>query len=131
MANAYSPTCLPPARPRYIQVRLSHRREWNPIDHSLDSIAVGVGLLRAHGPALRRPHSGSIRGSAYPNMRELVVQHAGHPYRVLYAFDPRRIAILLIGGDKTGDERWYDVNVPLADRLYEQHLETLKREEHW
>jgi hypothetical protein len=95
-----------------------------------DSIAVGVGLLRAHGAALRRPHSGSIRGSAYPNMRELVVQHAGHPYRVLYAFDPRRVAILLIGGDKTGDDRWYDVNVPLADRLYEEHLETLKREEH-
>ena len=92
-----------------------------------DSIAVGVGLLRAHGPALRRPHSGSIRGSAYPNMRELVVQHAGHPYRVLYAFDPRRVAILLIGGDKTGHERWYDVNVPLADRLYEEHLEILKR----
>jgi hypothetical protein len=49
---------------------------------------------------------------------------------VLYAFDPRRVAILLIGGDKTGDERWYDVNVPLADRLYDEHLETLKREEH-
>ena len=68
--------------------------------------------------------------SAYPNMRELVVQHAGRPSRVLYAFDPRRVAILLIGGDKTEDDRWYDVNVPLADRLYEEHLETLKREEH-
>ena len=96
-----------------------------------DSIAVGVGLLRAHGPALRRPHSGSIRGSAYPNMRELVVQHAGHPYQVLYAFlrpPPGRHPADRWRQD--GDERWYDVKVPLADRLYGEHLETLKREEH-
>ncbi len=55
------------------------------------------------------------------------VIHRGRPYRVLYAFDPRR-AILLIGGDKTGHDRWYEQFVPLADRLYDQHLETLKRE---
>ena len=61
-------------------------------------------------------------------MRELRVQHQGRPYRVLYAFDPRRAAILLIGGDKTGNERWYDEFVPIADRLYDAHLETLKRE---
>jgi hypothetical protein len=56
------------------------------------------------------------------------VQHAGKPYRVLYAFDPRRCAILLIGGDKTGHERWYQVHVPQAERLYDEHLETLKTE---
>ncbi len=61
-------------------------------------------------------------------MRELRIQHQGRPYRVLYAFDPRRAAILLIGGDKTGNERWYDEFVPVADRLYDAHLETLKRE---
>ena len=55
-------------------------------------------------------------------------QHGGRPFRTLYAFDPRRMAILLIGGDKTGDNRWYDVNVPIADRLYDGHLEQLRRE---
>ena len=54
--------------------------------------------------------------------------HGGRPFRTLYAFDPRRMAILLIGGDKTGDDRWYDVNVPIADRLYDQHLDQLRRE---
>ena len=61
-------------------------------------------------------------------MRELRTQHAGRPYRVLFAFDPRRCAILLIGGDKTGNDRWYDENVPVADRLYDDHLEILKKE---
>ena len=61
-------------------------------------------------------------------MRELRTQHGGRPLRTLYAFDPRRMAILLIGGDKTGNDRWYDVNVPMADRLYDQHLEQLRRE---
>ena len=61
-------------------------------------------------------------------MRELRVQHAGRPYRILYAFDPLRTAILLIGGDKTGNDRWYDTYVPLADRLYDDHLAQLRRE---
>ena len=61
-------------------------------------------------------------------MRELRTQHGGRPFRTLYAFDPRQMAIPLIGGDKTGDNRWYDVNVPIADRLYDQHLVQLRRE---
>ena len=61
-------------------------------------------------------------------MRELRTQHAGRPYRTLYTFDPRRMAILLIGGDKTGNDRWYEVHVPIADTLYEQHLEQLRLE---
>ena len=48
--------------------------------------------------------------------------------RVLYAFDPRRVAILLIGGDKTGQARWYDEQVPVADVLYDEHLEQLRKE---
>jgi len=61
-------------------------------------------------------------------MRELRIQHQGRPYRVLYAFDPRRTAILPIGGDKTGEDRWYETNVPLADRLYDEHLELMRKE---
>jgi hypothetical protein len=61
-------------------------------------------------------------------MRELRIQHRGEPYRVLYAFDPRRTAILLIGSRKTGDDRCYDEFVPRADRLYDEHLEELWKE---
>jgi hypothetical protein len=62
-------------------------------------------------------------------MRELRIQSRGRPYRVLYAFDPLRSAILLIGGDKTGKDRWYDDHVPVADRLYDQHLRQLHGED--
>jgi len=61
-------------------------------------------------------------------MRELRIQHRGRPYRVLYAFDPRRTAILLLGGDKTGDDRWYERYIPRADDLYDEHLAELRRE---
>lgn len=88
-----------------------------------------VILLQKFGPALRRPHSGAITSSKHPNMKELIIQHRGRPYRVLYAFDPRRSAILLIGGDKTGKDRWYEIFVPIADKLYDEHLAALKRED--
>jgi hypothetical protein len=58
-------------------------------------------------------------------MEELRVQHAGQPCRVLYAFDPRRSAILLLGGDKTGTDRWCEIFVPKADRPYDEHLASL------
>ena len=61
-------------------------------------------------------------------MRELRVQCAGQPYRVLYAFDPRRCAMLLIGGNKTGNDRWYEEHVPQAETLYEAHLRQLTKE---
>ena len=54
--------------------------------------------------------------------------HRGRPYRVLYAFDPRRAAILLLGGDKTGNNRWYDENIPVADDRYDDYLRELKKE---
>ena len=61
-------------------------------------------------------------------MRELRIQHRGKPYRILYAFDPRRMAILLIGGNKQGNDRWYATYVPVADRLYDEHLKILDKE---
>jgi hypothetical protein len=60
-------------------------------------------------------------------MRELRIQHEGRPYRVLFAFDPTRTAILLIGGDKTGDDRWYEKMIAKADDLYAEHLKTIKK----
>jgi hypothetical protein len=88
-----------------------------------------VDRLEADGPNLKFPRSSDIRRSRHSNMRELRIQHAGRPYRVLYAFDPRRTAILLLGGDKTGDSRWYERNVPIADKLYDVYLRELDEED--
>lgn len=95
-----------------------------------EQVSVGrvVDLLVEYGPALPFPHSSGIQTSRHRHMRERRTQHGGQPYRVLYAFDPRRAAILLFGGDKSGDDRWYDQNVPRADGLYDDHLRELERE---
>lgn len=93
-----------------------------------EDIAAVVELLEQKGPQLPFPHSSGISNSKHSHMRELRIQHAGRPYRTLYAFDPRRMAILLLGGDKTGNNRWYDENIPLADKLYDEHIEILKKE---
>ncbi|HEX8454726.1 MAG TPA: type II toxin-antitoxin system RelE/ParE family toxin [Longimicrobium sp.] len=93
-----------------------------------EDVVASVDLLESRGPYLGFPHTSGIRGSRHSHMRELRIQHAGRPYRVLYAFDPRRAAILLLGGDKTGDDRWDDTYVPLADDLYDVHLILLQRE---
>jgi len=58
----------------------------------------------------------------------LRIQHKGSPIRILYAFNPKRIALLLLGGSKEGDDRWYEVNVPKADKLYDVHLAEIVEE---
>jgi len=85
-------------------------------------------ILRVKGQQLKFPHTSRINRPKHDHMRELRIQHEGRPYRILYAFDPRRSATLLIGGDKTGDKRWYDVHVIIADRLYDAHLEVRGKE---
>jgi hypothetical protein len=97
-------------------------------DDQQDDIAHCVGLLSELGPALGFPYSSKVNSSRHGHMRELRTQSAGKPLRTLYAFDPLRTAILLLGGDKTGDDRWYEKFVPIADRLYDQHLEELSQE---
>ena len=93
-----------------------------------ESVASCVLLLEAQGPMLSYPFSSGIEQSRHAHMRELRIQHFGRPYRVLYAFDPHRVAILLIGGDKTGDNRWYEKHVPRADKIYDEHIKALKKE---
>lgn len=93
------------------------------------SVNAKVILLQQFGPALRRPHSGAIQSSRHRNMKELIIQNAGRPYRVLYAFDPLRNALLLIGGDKTGNDRWYEIFIPIADRIFDEHLASLEKRE--
>lgn len=101
---------------------------WQTLDEDEQtSVSASVELLRQLGPQLPRPHADTLNGSRHSNMKELRTQHQGRPLRTLFAFDPRRTAILLIGGDKTGDKRFYDRMIPLADQLYDDHLEELKQ----
>lgn len=93
-----------------------------------NDVAASVRLLMEHGPTLGFPHSSGIEGSKHAHMRELRVQSGGRPLRIFYAFDPRRMAILLIGAAKTGDDRFYDVYTPIADRLYDDYLAEIRRE---
>ena len=103
---------------------------WSGLDAEEQvSVAAVVEVLAELGPSLSFPYSSHVKSSRHGNMRELRVQHRGRPYRVLYAFDPRRVALLLLGGTKTGGARWYEKLVPEADLLYDRHLKALKRED--
>jgi hypothetical protein len=90
-------------------------------DKDAEAVARLVDLLELRGVSLGRPYSGTITGSRHP-MRELVVQSKGDPIRVFYAFDPKRNAVLLIGGHKAGKDRFYEVLVPRADGLFDAYL---------
>lgn len=92
------------------------------------SLEAGVRLLEWFGPGLSRPYADTVKDSRHTNMKELRTQSKGRPLRTFFAFDPRRCVILLIGGDKTGDDRFYERMIPLADRLYDQYLEELRKE---
>jgi hypothetical protein len=87
-----------------------------------DRVAFTVGLLEERGVTLPHPYSSSIKGASFA-LRELRTQAEGDPLRTLYAFDPSRQAVLLIGGDKTGDERFYDKMIPIAERIWNEYLE--------
>ena len=91
-------------------------------------VAATITLLEARDVRLGFPHSSGINGSRHSHMRELRIQSSGKPIRIFYAFDPLRAAILLIGGDKTGDDRFYEVFIPVADDLYDQHIAILQKE---
>jgi hypothetical protein len=92
----------------------------------LDIIAA-VELLEEHGPMLGRPHVDTVGDSKFANMKELRVQSSGRPIRVFFAFDPKRAAILLVGGDKTGQKRFYETMIPIADRLFSKHLAHMEK----
>lgn len=102
---------------------------WNTLsEDEQEDIAAIVGLLEEKGTQLPFPFSTGVGGSKNSHMRELRVQSKSNPLRILYAFDPRRTAILLVGGNKRGDKRWYKTYVPIADKLYADHLAELKKE---
>jgi hypothetical protein len=102
---------------------------WDALSDGLrDAVDRAVRLVMSRGPRLGYPHSSAIASSRHGQLRELRVQYRGRPIRILYAFDPRPVAILLAGGDKTGNDRWYETAVRVADALYDEHVATLRRE---
>lgn len=88
-----------------------------------------VEVLSRMGPSLGRPRVDHIKTSTHPNMKELRVQFKGDPVRILFAFDPARRAVLILGGIKTGDKQWYRRNIPVADREFSDHLRAMQMEQ--
>jgi hypothetical protein len=91
-------------------------------DEAADDVEVVVGLLETLGVGLGFPRSSAIEGAKFA-LRELRIQSMGRPLRVFYAFDPKRQAVLLIGGDKTGDNRFYERMIPLSERIWKEYLD--------
>lgn len=87
-----------------------------------------IKLLMLRGPNLSRPHADMLQETRISNLKELRVQSGGRPLRILFAFDPRRIAYLILGGDKTGDANWYRTYIPIAEAIYFRHLQEIQHE---
>lgn len=102
-------------------------------DEDRDQVLGTIELLRQYGPNLGRPSVDRIKQSRHHNMKELRVQCGDRQHRVLFAFDTRRAAILLVGGDKLvhprGPDGFYDEFVALADDRLDAHLRKIEEEE--
>ena len=96
-------------------------------DDAKEDIYAANLVLSEIGPSLGRPRVDSVYGSSHPNMKELRVQSKGRPIRIFFAFDPNRDPILLCGGDKTGDKRFYKIMLKKADQLMDQHFGGIRK----
>jgi hypothetical protein len=124
-------------KPASWEVSLHHEvEEWylaicGSDPETADLIERAIDQLAAEGPSLGRPLVDRMTGSKYHNMKELRPASAGMTeIRILFAFDPRREAIFLVGGDKSGNwEGWYRKAIPLADERFTEHLMALEAAE--
>ena len=99
---------------------------WESLDEDeRASVDTAVTVLETFGPNLGRPRVDTLYDSRHANMKELRLSHDGRPIRVFFAFDPTRSAALLIGGDKSGEKRFYKRLLPVADAIYDRHLTRL------
>lgn len=91
-------------------------------------MAAHAELVRAYGPELKRPHADTLKGARHANMKELRFRADGGAWRLAYAFDPERKAILLVAGDKSGgsQRKFYEKLIAKADQRFSSHLEGLK-----
>lgn len=94
-------------------------------------VAVSLQMLEDMGPSLGRPYADTVYGSRFKNMKELRIQCQGRPVRAFFAFDPKRQAVVLCAGDKTGDKRFYEKLIPMADAEFQLYMqeEEFKSEE--
>jgi hypothetical protein len=90
-----------------------------------DEALAHLELLKEIGPVLSRPHADTLKGSKIRNLKELRFTYAAAPIRILYVFDPNQHGVIILAGDKSGDKRWYEVNISKAEKLYGQHLQKL------
>lgn len=86
-------------------------------------------LLKEYGPLLGRPYVDTLKGSEIANLKELRFAFERAPIRVLFVFDPKQQAVIILGGNKAVDKRWYETNIPIAEKLYKSHLERQKKED--
>ena len=113
------------------EVRFTHEFEvwWDSLsENEQEEISAKVDLLEERGPMLSRPHADVIVSSRHANMKELRGKVDERQLRVLFAFDLNRAALLLIGGDKTDNPKWYEEFVPIADDLFDEHLREVEKE---
>src|SRR5215831_2704631 len=96
-----------------------------------DELLATAKLLKDYGPDLGRPHADTLKGSHYANMKELRFMCADGVWRVAFAFDPKREAILLVAGDKSGisEKKFYKRLIAKADERFDAHLVSLNQKE--
>lgn len=94
-----------------------------------DEALARLELLKERGPLLGRPYADTVKDSNLSNLKELRFESARAPIRILYAFDPKQQGIILLGGNKQGDKRWYKTNIPIAEQRFSEHLEKQRKEE--
>lgn len=92
------------------------------------AVATAAKVLQAFGPTLGRPWVDHVKDSNLSNLKELRVRSTGEPIRVLFAFDPWTKGVLLVGGNKAGDSKWYKKNIPIAEQRFLEHVERHKKE---
>ena len=107
----------------------SFESEFDELDEAVqDEILALMGLLQEFGPKLARPRVGTLNGSRHANLKELRFKAADGVWRVAFAFDPERKAILLVAGDKSGgsENRFYEDLIATAEARFDAHLAELK-----
>ena len=120
----------PPRSPPTVDIELIAGWLTSLDSGSQEQVVAAIELLEEQGPRLGRPLVDTIKASRHKNMKELRPGSTGRSeLRILFAFDPKRQAILLIAGDKSGNwTRWYKRNIPIADDLFDKHLQNLRGE---
>jgi hypothetical protein len=104
--------------------------EWvrNLDEDAKEAVFKSLLILQEIGPSLGRPYVDTVKESKHKNMKELRIQNRQKLFRIFFAFDPDRKAILLIGGDKRGDSRFYQKMIPIADALFDEHMKKWRKQ---